>query len=115
MIESTDLELEDERMKQLEALLRDRHTTSAHLLDSYQPGSLGYHEATHTTSIILGLVDDQLLLHPAIVANPELFRLASRASEALFNLYQLMGSAQVGQHHTDDGLRPEELNASNDD
>ena len=38
----------------------------------------------------------------------------SHASEALFNLYQDMG-AQLVHGAEDDGIRPEDLNASNDD
>jgi len=68
----------------------------------------------HTASIVLDLVDDQLLHHPAIAGNSEWFRLAARASEALFNLYQSMGAAQLDTRAADEGKRPEELNASND-
>lgn len=114
MIESSDIELEDERLKLLAELARVKQTTTAELLSRNAPGTRACHEATHTASIVLDLVDQHLLHHPAIAANPEWFRHASRASEALFNLYQSMGSAQV-EHHEDEGLRPEELNASNDD
>jgi hypothetical protein len=115
MLENTDLELEEERLKQLDLLARERDIASATMLARYAPGTLGYHEATHTASIVLDLVDQHLLHHPAIAGNAEWFRLASRASEALFNLYQAMGSAQLETHHADEGRRPEDLNASNDD
>ncbi|MBB3978030.1 hypothetical protein GGQ64_003244 [Rhizobium azooxidifex] len=114
MIESSDIEVEDERLKLITELAQARGTTSAELLARSAPGTRSCHEATHTASIVLDLVDQHLLHHPAIAANPEWFRYASRASEALFNLYQSMGEAQL-EHHGDDGLRPEELNASNDD
>ncbi|WP_242222892.1 hypothetical protein [Shinella zoogloeoides] len=116
MLESTDIELEDERLKQLDLLADERAMTPPELLAHYASGSFGFHEAVHTTSIVLDLVDDQLLHHPAIAGNPDWFRLAARASEALFNLYQAMGSAQlVAAHASSEGKRPEELNASNDD
>ena len=116
MLESTDIELEDERLKQLDILADERAMTPPELLAHYASGSFGFHEAVHTTSIVLDLVDDQLLHHPAIAGNSEWFRLAARASEALFNLYQAMGSAQlVAAHAADEGKRPEDLNASNDD
>ncbi len=116
MLESTDIELEDERLKQLDILADERSMTPPELLAHYASGSFGFHEAVHTTSIVLDLVDDQLLHHPAIAGNSEWFRLAARASEALFNLYQAMGSAQlVAAHAADEGKRPEDLNASNDD
>ncbi|MFD1327117.1 hypothetical protein [Mycoplana ramosa] len=114
MIESSDAELEDERLKLVKELARVKQSTTAELLARNSPGTTGFHEATHTASIVLDLLDQHLLHHPAIAGNAELFRYASRASEALFNLYQSMGAAQV-EHHAEDGLRPEDLNASNDD
>lgn len=115
MLESTDIELEDERLKQLDILAAERSMTPQDLLAHYSSGSFGFHEAVHTTSIVLDLVDDQLLHHPAIAGNSEWFRLAAKASEALFNLYQAMGAAQLATRSTDEGKRPEDLNASNDD
>ena len=115
MLESTDIELEDERLKQLDILAGERTMTPPDLLAHYASGSFGFHEGVHTTSIVLDLVDDQLLHHPAIAGNSEWFRLAARASEALFNLYQSMGAAQLASRSMDEGKRPEELNASNDD
>ncbi|MCF3638739.1 hypothetical protein LXM94_01975 [Rhizobium sp. TRM95111] len=114
MIESTDIELEDERLKRLAAMARERGMPVATLLSRNAPGTLGGHEATHTASIVLDLLDQHLVAHPAIVGDAQWFRLASRASEALFNLYQAMGAAQIDQGQPDEGLRPEELNASND-
>jgi hypothetical protein len=115
MLESTDIELEDERLKQLDILAEERAMTPPELLAHYSSGSFGFHEAVHTTSIVLDLVDDQLLHHPAIAGNSEWFRLAAKASEALFNLYQSMGAAQLATRAVDEGKRPEDLNASNDD
>jgi len=114
MLESTDIELEDERLKQLDILATERAMTPPVLLSHYASGTFGFHEAVHTTSIVLDLVDDQLLHHPAIAGNSEWFRLAARASEALFNLYQSMGAAQLVTRAVDEGKRPEELDASND-
>lgn len=114
MLESTDIELEDERLKQLDILAAERSMTPSDLLAHYASGSFGFHEAVHTTSIVLDLVDDQLLHHPAIAGNDEWFRLAAKASEALFNLYQSMGATQLATRSLDEGTRPEDLNASND-
>ena len=114
MIESSDIELEDERVKQLAALAREKNISVAELCQRYAPGGHGCHEAMHSASIVLDLVDQHLVHHPAIAANEEWFRLASRASEALFNLYQAMGSAHLERQPADDGIRPEDLNASND-
>lgn len=115
MLESTDIELEDERLKQLDILAQERSMTPQELLANYASGSFGFHEGVHTASIVLDLIDEQLLHHPAIAGNTEWFRLAARASEAIFNLYQSMGAAQVARHAADEGKRPEDLNASNDD
>ena len=115
MIESSDIELEDERMKHIAALAREKGVSVADLAARNGPGGPGCHEAMHTTSIVLDLVDQHLVHHPAIAANGEWFRLASRASEALFNLYQSMGSAHLDRQTGADGIRPEDLNASNDD
>ncbi|MGQ3214341.1 hypothetical protein [Shinella sp.] len=114
MLESTDIELEDERLKLLDILADERAMTPPVLLSHYTSGSFGFHEAVHTASIVLDLVDDQLLHHPAIAGNSDWFRLAARASEALFNLYQSMGAAQLVTRAVDEGKRPEELDASND-
>ena len=69
-------------------------------------------------SVFMDSVDRHLCEHPAILANPEWFRLASEAQTALYNLYQSIGGAHLGAGEPtadDDGMRPEELNASNDD
>jgi hypothetical protein len=115
MLESTDIELEDERLKQLDMLAQERNLAPPELLGHYTSTSFGFHEAVHTASIVLDLVDEQLLHHPAIAGDSEWFRLASRASEALFNLYQSMGAAQLATRSPEEGKRPEDLNASNDD
>lgn len=114
MLESDDLELEEERVHQLDLLARERNLPVGELVARYAPGTLGCHEAMHSTAIVLDLLDDRLLQHPAVASNPEWFRLASRASEALFNLYQSMGAAQLDTNAPEEGIRPEELNASND-
>lgn len=115
MLESSDAELEEERLRQLELLAAEREMTPAELLGHYLPGTFGFHEAANTASLILDLVDERLMQHPAIAGNPDCFRLAARASEALFNLYQTLGAVQIAANPSDEGLRPDELNASNDD
>ena len=70
MLESTDIELEDERLKQLDILANEHAMSPPELLSHYTPTSFGFHEAVHTTSIVLDLVDDQLLHHPALPVGP---------------------------------------------
>ena len=62
--------------------------------EQYRPGSFGCHELLDRTSMIRGMVDEHLLNHPSCLRNPEWFKLASTASEALATLYQ-----QIGRDH----------------
>ena len=64
-------------------------------LSQYAPGTFGCHEAMQTASVMLDMTDDQLLLHPAILANPEFYRLAGEVHEALFALYQAIGEKHL--------------------
>jgi len=62
------------------------------LTETFAPGTLGCHEALHTTSIIMATLHDQLLGHAAIAANPAWFKLAQKAFDNLVSLYQAIGS-----------------------
>ena len=64
-------------------------------LSQYTPGTFGCHEAMHTTSIMLDMTDDQLLHHPAVLADPVFYRLAGEVHEALFALYQAIGEKHL--------------------
>jgi len=64
-------------------------------LSQYAPGTFGCHEAMHTTSIMLDMTDDQLLHHPAILADPDFYRLAGEVHDALFALYQAIGEKHL--------------------
>lgn len=64
-------------------------------LSQYAPGTFGCHEAMHTTSLMLDMTDDHLLQHPAIVADPDFYRLAGEVHEALFALYQAIGEKHL--------------------
>ncbi len=64
-------------------------------LSQYAPGTFGCHEAVHTTSLMLDMTDDQLLQHPAILADPNFYRLAGEVHEALFALYQAIGEKHL--------------------
>ncbi len=66
-------------------------------LSQYARGTFGCHEAMHTASVMLDMTDDQLLLHPAILANPEFYRLAGEVHEALFALYQAIGEKHLAE------------------
>lgn len=83
-------EIEAERIERLEQLDRE-HADQPGWRERFAPGSFGCHEALHTASILQAVLDDHLLDHPAVVLDPECFALASRASEALAELYQAIG------------------------
>lgn len=61
----------------------------------HQPGSFSYHEALHAASIMMDSVDRHLVEHPAVLFDPEAFRLAFDAHTALFNLYQHLGKRHL--------------------
>ncbi|MDE1992164.1 MAG: hypothetical protein KGI75_06650 [Rhizobiaceae bacterium] len=88
---TTDEELEQQRLADLADLGDDID------LAQYAPGTFGCHEAMHTTSIMLDMTDDQLLQHPAILSDPAFYRLASDVHEALFALYQAIGSKHLAE------------------
>jgi hypothetical protein len=92
MINSTDDEIETFRIDRLATNAQEREMSVAQLTAHFAPGSFGYHEALHTTSVLMDSVDRHIAEHPAVLADRELYRLATRAQEALFNLYQLMGA-----------------------
>ena len=80
--------------------------------DEVGPGTFDCHEALHTASLAMDFVDRHLLDHDAILTNPEWFRLAHRAFEQLFDLYQAIGAAHLGAK--DEGRRPNEFTTEND-
>ena len=59
--------------------------------NTYGPGTFGCHEAMHTASIALDMVDSNLRDHPAVQQNETWMRLANDACKALFDLYQAIG------------------------
>lgn len=62
---------------------------------TFRPGSFGCHEALHTASILMDMVDLKLAQHPAIAAKPEWQELAEAAHRALFDLYQAIGAEHL--------------------
>ncbi len=51
------------------------------------------HEALHMASFLMRSVDSELLEHPAIQENEDWSALASKAHQALFDLYQSLGQS----------------------
>lgn len=88
-------EIEAERIERLEQLDRE-HADEPDWRERFAPGSFGCHEALHTASILQAVLDDHLLDHPAVALDREWFAWASRASEALAQLYQAIGRRHGG-------------------
>lgn len=75
-------------------LLKERDKEDKNWRDRFQPGTMGCHEALHTVNMIVGIIDDNLCKHPAIVMNKEWYKDASKAAQLLADLYQ-----KIGQDH----------------
>lgn len=63
--------------------------------EGFQPGSYGCHEALHTTSMILGMVHENLTMHPSIQMNPEWRNKVGEVEDILAELYQEIGSVHL--------------------
>ncbi len=70
--------------------MEPRQTTA-----DYTPGSHGCHEALHMASFLMQAVDTELCDHPAVKQNPAWEALATRAHDALFDLYQAIGAEHI--------------------
>lgn len=81
-------EIEEERLEALKEYEPEH-------LAAIEPGSFGMHEALHTTSVVMEIVASHVMESPAIVKDPELYRLAHQAHENLFNLYQAIGNEHL--------------------
>ncbi len=64
----------------------------------FAPGTFGCHELLDRVGLIAGLVDEQILEHPACLQSEEWFQLAESAVAALNELSQQIGAAHLDQH-----------------
>lgn len=91
----TNEEIEEYRLEALrkyEEHLRDlEDPESMNWRQRFAPETCGCHEAFHLASVLSAMVDEQLGEHPAVLDNPEWYRLAAKASYALAELYQAIG------------------------
>jgi hypothetical protein len=62
---------------------------------SNAPGSFGCHELLDRVNLLGDVVEGQILGHPACALRPEWYHLAARATEALRDLYQLVGAEHL--------------------
>jgi len=81
------------RLERLADILQDHpYLDLESLNETFAPGTFGCHEALHATSMVTVTINDQLLGHAAIAANPEWFKLAQSAFDSLIALYHAIGS-----------------------
>ena len=93
---TSDQEIEEDRLaalKECRELANDGELTES----GFEPGTYGCHEALHSVSIVLGIVEQNLLEHPSIIKDPAWYRHASKAHAALFSLYQEIGVRHLGE------------------
>lgn len=95
-----DAEYDDaEEFAEAESFLEDnpnlKEEATLNLVRTAQPGTYDCHEALDRASIIMNLLDTQLLEHSAIIANPAWFKLVHDAHTHIFNLYQLIGAVHL--------------------
>lgn len=62
-----------------------------------QNNNYGRHEVLHMSSFLCNCVDSELLEHQAIKNNKEWLALAEKAHQALFDLYQSIGSEHLSK------------------
>lgn len=61
----------------------------------FKPGTHGCHEALHMASVLLEMVDERLVQHPAIERNKKWRKMAVKACDQLFDLYCEIGKAHL--------------------
>jgi hypothetical protein len=61
----------------------------------FAPGTHGCHEALHVALMFAEIIDEYLVRHPAIKAEPEWAVQAETARRALFALYQAISRAHL--------------------
>lgn len=95
-------EVEQQRLDSLADIAEERETSVDELVGYNRPGSFGCHEVLQMASVFSDSVDRHLCEHPAILADPNWYRLAHEAQLALWNLYQAIGE----KHLNSDGDEP---------
>jgi hypothetical protein len=63
----------------------------------YAPGTFGCHELLDRVHLISSMFQQHVWEHPACLQNPEWYRLADAAVEAMEKLYQEIGAAHLGE------------------
>lgn len=89
-------EIEETRLDRLAEAAEGFDRPIEQLTADFAPGTVGCHEATHLASVLMDTVDRHLCDHPAVLSNPDWYRLADEAQTALYNLYQAMAAQAAG-------------------
>lgn len=94
-VKFTDEEVEQQRLESLAQTAAEQDTSIDDLVEYNRPESFGCHEVLQMASVFSDSVDRHLCEHPAILADPNWYRLAHEAQLALWNLYQAIGEKHL--------------------
>jgi hypothetical protein len=91
---ASDEEIEKARAETLEQLKRDEDADQPweEIEAQHQPGAPGFHSALHTIQLYMDNIERHVLANPAVVLDPETYRAAYRAYEALGDTFQELAS-----------------------
>lgn len=95
------LENVEEELRQRLSEIQAEAELSEHGLRNRYCGEIGIHEVLDRTYLIGANVEAYLCEHPAVLLNPELYRLASLARGFLDELYQSVGALSVTDEDED--------------
>ncbi len=87
-----DTTFETERQDELKDFLQEEGQKA---LEQFSPGTHGCHELLDRTAMVSDLLNRFIVSHPACLQNAEWYTLARQAADALHNLYQQVGTAQL--------------------
>jgi predicted DNA-binding transcriptional regulator AlpA len=91
-----DNEIETQRQQAIAEILKSEDGLDLEELQKrHGPGTFNCHEALHTASVALDLFSGHVMDHPSVLLNPEWYRLADEAQDAIFRLYQAIGAAHL--------------------
>ena len=60
-----------------------------------------YHEAMHTTSVLMNVLDGEVGEHPAVLQDPKLTALAEKAVSAMYALYNAIAFKKIEKFSPD--------------
>lgn len=95
MSPQSEAEVEAQRQDALKRIRQAMGGVVAFDEKGFAPGTLGCHEALHAASIVLDMVERQLLDHPSVVVQKDWYAKAVSAHQHLFELYQAIGGAHI--------------------